>query len=906
MRKKRESACSETPPGEGGAKGSTARPLALPIEPTSTDAQVLKAVCDHYSTSLQANPAVLEYLAKRRISADAIEAFTLGFSDRSLGLQLPMGNRSAGALVRERLRKVGILKESGHEIFRGALTIPLTDEAGNIVQVYGRMVSSRLRPEIPKHLWLPGVRQGLINRVAITSKTVIVTASLIDALSCWSHGFQNVTAIHGLDGPTDEFLAAVFQGHVEQVVIAFRNNPTGLSAAHQLSVRLEALGIQASKALLPMDKDVSDLVRHSEDPGKELAEVLTVPEAKVTPTLSLVAQPAQPEASICRSGPESAPAAHDPSVPTLAAIDSDGDEVVIVQGDRRYRVRGLAKNLSRNVLKVNLLVSRDEGAAFHVDSLDLYLARQRHAFVKQASIELGVEEEFLKREVGRVLMKCEEQQEELIRQALAPPPPSYTMSEAEKQEALAFLTDPALLDRILADFETCGLVGEADNKLVGYLAAVSRKDESPIAILVQSSSAAGKTTLLDAVLGFVPPEDRVQLSAMTSQSLYYLPPDALTHKVLALAEQEGGSKASYALKLLQSEGALSIATTAKESGTGRLRTEQYEVKGPVSIFTSTTAADLDPELVNRCVVLVADESSVQTHAIHEAQKVSQTVEGLQRQRERERITALHWNAQRLLRPVKVLNPFAHLLTFPDSRTRLRRDFTKYLGLIRAVALLRQHQRAVKTVTSGKESLEYVEVIAADIAVANRLAHRVLGRALDDLPPQTRKLLTLIDSLVKSHGIERLDYRFTQRKLREAIGWGQTQTKIHLKRLVDLELLVAHRGKGQFTEYQVLFDGNPESQEPHLPGLIDPSKLQPYEAQRSGQIEVRSGVGRPLVGPESGGGRIGETAEKPSNGDGFGGAAENQAEIENKEPDFRVNNRHTDIADALLAATEEGR
>jgi DNA primase len=62
------------------------------------------------------------------------------------------------------------------------------------------------------------------------------------------------------------------------------------------------------------------------------------------------------------------------------------------------------------------------------------------------------------------------------------------------------LRDPKLLERILTDFERCGSVGEENNKLVGYLAAVSRKLDEPLAIIIQSASAAGKTTLMDAVL----------------------------------------------------------------------------------------------------------------------------------------------------------------------------------------------------------------------------------------------------------------------------------------------------------------------------------------------------------------------------------------------------------------------
>src|SRR6185369_1006413 len=109
---------------------------------------------------------------------------------------------------------------------------------------------------------------------------------------------------------------------------------------------------------------------------------------------------------------------------------------------------------------------------------------------------------------------------------------------------------------------------------------------------------------------------------------------------------------------------------------------------------------------------------------------------------------LHQNAQRLLRPLLVANPFARELTFLDDRTRTRRDFPKYLALIRTVALLHQYQREVKVVQHLGGPIEYVEVTLDDIATANRLAAAVLGRSLDELPPQTRRVLQLLEGFVQ--------------------------------------------------------------------------------------------------------------------------------------------------------------
>jgi hypothetical protein len=458
-------------------------------------------------------------------------------------------------------------------------------------------------------------------------------------------------------------------------------------------------------------------------------------------------------------------------------------------------------------------------------------------------------------------LKLEEMQDEQIKQALAPKDTEVRLSEEERAEALALLRDPRLLDRIVEDFARCGVVGEETNKLVSYLGVVSRHLSEPLAVMVQSSSAAGKSSLMDAVLAFVPEEQRVQYSAMTGQSLFYMGENDLQHKVLAIVEEEGAHSASYALKLLQSEGELTIASTGKDPATGRLLTHQYRVKGPVMIFLTTTAIDIDEELLNRCLVLTVNEERAQTQAIHRIQRESQTIEGLLRRKDRDELLRLHRNAQRLLKPVSVVNPYAPGLTFLDSQTRTRRDHTKYLTLIRTIALLHQHQRPRQTVEHNGKTIEYIEVALDDIAVANRLTAEVLGRSLDELPPQTRRLLLLVDAMVtaqcKRQRIERADYRFSRRDVREATGWGDTQLRLHLGRLEELEYLLAHRGgRGQSFVYELAFAIEGDGGKPVMAGLIDVEKLggYKYDGNFAGPEQENAGSKRGQNGGVAGGSR----------------------------------------------------
>ena len=165
-----------------------------------------------------------------------------------------------------------------------------------------------------------------------------------------------------------------------------------------------------------------------------------------------------------------------------------------------------------------------------------------------------------------------------------------------------------------------------------------------------------------------------------------------------------------------------------------------------------------------------------------------------------------------------------------------------------MALLHQHQREVKTLADNSQ---YIEVTLEDIAAANGIAHEVLGRSLDELPPQTRKLLGLLDAtasrVCQERKIERTDFFFSRREVRQWTGWSQTQLRVHLDRLVDLEYLLPHRGcRGQSFVYELLFDGDAASSAPQLVGLIGADQL---SSQVSEYDEKLAGVNGHLAGVE---------------------------------------------------------
>ncbi|MGH8050766.1 MAG: toprim domain-containing protein, partial [Arenimonas sp.] len=759
------------PANEASAKplrvvNSTVRKLAAPVVADADDTVLLQQVIDYYQQTLQHSPEALAYLQARGLThPELIEHFKLGFANRTLGLRLPAMTRKAGAEVRTRLQHLGLLRASGHEHFNGSLVIPVIGISGLVQEIYGRKITPNLRPGTPLHLYLPGPHGGVFNEAGLIGQAeIILCEALIDALTFWCAGYRHVTSAFGVEGFTEELLQALITHGVQRVLIAYDNDAAGNAAAEKLSRKLMSHGIDAYRCQFPSGMDANAfalsmpsasealamVIRQAEWLGNGVApaRVLSAPMVTIRETddLSLVAASlavdaldesvakesmaiVEKEINALEKKPDALPAYRvPPSVPVLA-VEIDQKELRLTLGDREYTVRGIEKNLSYEQLKVWLRARR--GNFVHVDTVELYQAKQRAAWAKQTAIELGLSEDAVKADLGSLLRAVEQRQDELIRQRLSPkdmPEQTPSWTPAQEDAALTWLRDPHLLDRISEDMAAIGVIGEQANALVGYLACVSRHLDKPLAVLIQSTSAAGKSTLMDALLSLMPEHERVQYSAMTGQSLFYLGEGDLKHKILAIAEEEGVRQAAYALKLLQSQGELTMASTGKDPVTGKLVTEEYRVEGPVMLFLTTTAIDIDEELLNRCLVLTINESREQTEAIHARQRSARTLNGLLGTQAAAQVRARHQAAHSVLRQVAVVNPYAEHLTFRSESTRMRRDHAKYLTLIEAIAFLHQHQRVLQTVTLGEKIIEYIEVSLDDIAWANRLAHEVLGRS----------------------------------------------------------------------------------------------------------------------------------------------------------------------------------
>jgi DNA primase len=188
-----------------------------------------------------------------------IRCFRLGLANRTLGYRLPKKNRKAGAELRSRLQKLGILRSSGHEHFNGSLVIPVLDSEGMVSTLYGRKIGERLRTGTPMHLYLPGAERAVWNLEALaSSKEVILCESLIDALSFWVNGFRSVTTSYGTNGFSPSHLEAFEAYGINRVLLAYDRDAAGEKAAKKHAALLMERGIGCYRVLFPKGMDANE------------------------------------------------------------------------------------------------------------------------------------------------------------------------------------------------------------------------------------------------------------------------------------------------------------------------------------------------------------------------------------------------------------------------------------------------------------------------------------------------------------------------------------------------------------------------------------------------------------------------------------------------------------------------
>jgi len=766
------------PSAEGAPlKGAPPPPRALFIPP---------AVVEHYHRTFCVRADAREYLKKRGLTdVDLLRVLKVGYADGSLLKVIPKTGE-----LREQLEMLGVITPEGRELLGGCVVVPIPDPlSGQWTNLYGRGLRT------PRHCYLPGPFRGVLNfQAAKASSEVVLTESVLDALSFHQAGIATAIPIYGTNGFTPDHLDLLKRENVKRVVLALDGDASGRKATDALKEKLSAAGIAVRVMPYPPGiKDANELlVSRNGDSGEAFRQVLDAAEPRPTPPA-----PVAPPVAAVSSSPLT-----EKAVPVAAATDGP---LLLSRGGLTYHARVQSTLLGR--LRVTVKVTR--GEVFHVDTLDLYASRSRAEFARRVAKAFGVEASAAETALLALVVEAEKTSgEEKPGAAASGPPP---MTDAERAEAMTFLLRPDLLDQVARDIDALGYVGEGVTMRLLYLIAVSRKlDNEQLSAIVLSSSGAGKSGATEVIERLTPPEDVVLFTRLTPQSLYYTEPGFLDRKLVIIEERYGSMEADYSVRVLQSRKKLIAAAPVKDPQTGNIKTKVFTVEARAAFIEATTASSVNHENATRCFELTMDESAEQTQRIHERQRLMRTERGLELRREAEAIVRKHWNAQRLLQPLPVVIPYADKLTFPSSWMRTRRDHARFLNLIEVSAFLHQYQRE-------RNAGGAIVASVADYAVAYALAGEVLKETLADLKKPLREALTRIQSLsLKGDGT------VSRREIREALGVPDSTVRRWLSELVELEYLEADSGKqGKAVRYALTARA---PQQDLVIGLLTPEDL----------------------------------------------------------------------------------
>ncbi len=771
-------------PARGEREGAVAEVGCAPNgnkDPQSIAPQVvppsglLARVVEHYHRTFCERADAQEYLRKRGLTdVDVLRAFKVGYADGSLLKAVPKEGE-----VREGLLSLGVVTKEGRELLGGCVVVPIPDPlSGEWATLYGRGMRT------DRHCYLPGPLRGVLNyQAARSSSEVILTESVIDALSLHQAGIATAIPIYGTNGFTDDHVDLLKREGVRRVILALDGDAAGRKATEAMKERLGSLGISVRVMSYPPNV---------KDPN----EVLVSCNGNAQAIFADLLEKAEPRDGGLAVAEEAPSVAAPPVASGARELAPEG--LVVRFGERTYQAKAMnlqASDRLRVVLHVEAsgpATSGPGGSRFLVDTVDLYAARSRREYAKRAGAKVGAEAAAIEEELLQLVTHLETYREESQKKddAVAEVPP---MSEACRDEALAFLRRPDLLDQVARDVDALGFVGEDVNKRLLYLVAVSRKLEDPLSAIVLSQSGAGKSGLTEVVEKLTPPEDVVLFTRLTPQSLYYTAPGFLDQKLVIVEERYGSMEADYSIRVLQSRKKLIAAAPVKDPQTGNMRTKTFTVEARAAFIEATTASSVNHENATRCFELTMDESPEQTKRIHERQRVMKTERGLALRQQAEALTRRHWNAQRLLTPLPVVIPFADRLTFPSSWMRTRRDHARFLNLIEVSAFVHQYQR--EKTPSGA-----ILASLADYVVAYGLAGAVLLDTLSDLRSPLRRALERIRSLAEERSVSR-------REIREALGEPDSTVRRWLLDLVELEYLAvvepSKGGPGRAVRYQVV-------------------------------------------------------------------------------------------------------
>jgi DNA primase len=693
---------------------------------------------------------------------------------------------------------------------KDCIIFPLKNQENKIISLYGRSINNN---DDSRHFYLSN-RSGLYpGYPSLQTKKLILTESIIDAASLLQQkeitSQFTILSLYGTNGLTDEHQKAIIElPQLEEIILMLNADEVGEAATGKHAHTLHELlpHIRITHTHLPAGEDVNSLLQSHDDP-----KIL----------LDLVEQRTDFSFSIEKEKQSSSEIITIPALPPLAKLDTKNSELLIYDNCQlRIEVWGGIKITGLDRMKVTLKVQHKTKQLLPIrDTLDLYSRQQTENLIQTISENFDANIKQTETTISELTNELENYRIKKI-EALQPKQETKNeLSQAARQTAMNELKKENLLERHNKMIGLTGIVGEEKNRMIAYLIYTMRKQQNPLHVMFLGASGSGKTYLQEKISELIPDEDKMEITQITENALYYFKQEELKNKLIIFEDLDGALQVFYPMRELQTKKKISKTVTLKDSK-GNLKTITIVVEGPVCISGCTTKEKIYEDNANRCILLYIDMSKDQDKKIMEYHAAVESGD-IDQEREQQ-YKELFKNIQRVLRPIQVNNPYSKFITLPEAVFKPRRTITLLRGFIKAIAFYHQYQREVK---KDKHGQLYIDVAIEDIEQGFYYMKDVLFSKSDELTKATREFLELLKQLSKHSGSD----TFNAKMIREQLRMNPGNMKRYLAELVRYGYIKANGNryrKGSY-EYSIIkmdeYEALKSQIEQHLQSILQTIK-----------------------------------------------------------------------------------
>ncbi len=742
---------------------------------------VLTKMFIYFCNGVHNSKPAQEYIASRSLNKEKLQ---IGYNSG----QFHHGARKDEALIKSCL-KYGLLLDRGHvnnrsgekaysPFGKSCIAFALRNPQNQVAGLYFR---STIDNNNSRHFYLKD-RQGLYpNYPKPETKKLILTESIIDAATLLQQSEimkqYEVLALYGTNGLTEEHIEAISQlKDMEEIILFFDGDEAGNKAVEKYNKELQQLkpDVKISKVATPEGEDINSLLDGHE------AEILTELISHRQPFLfSIEKEKEEDPGPLKQKAPEQ-------QAESQSKLNTENPERIIYTNncpsgsDLTATIWGgiEKENLSRLKISLHIKLSpnggRERGLSFR-DDVNLYSHMAVKKLIQNVSETLELSTTQTTNTITDLTEKLEAyRMEERAAQVRALKPKAYEMSQQEINAAQKFLQSPELVKSTLQLISQSGLIGEQKNGLLLFFLYLSRFFDEPLHAIIFGRSGSGKTYLQTKISECLPEESVRTITSLTENTLYYSSKDFWKNKVLMIEDLDGVYNAFLPLREFMSKQSITKLTTDKDAKGNNVQ-KVLTVEGPICVSGATTKEGIYEDNANRSYLLHINEGAGHMEEVMDYQRKLQA--GLVNEESQNIAKQLLKNSQRLLHPIKVINPYATQLKIPDSVFKKLRTNMHYLRLIEIITFYHQAQRERKRDSKGKE---YIATNLDDISWANRLVKESLLRKSDELNGQLRSFFELLKATIGKRPKDQ--QTFYSKQIREQFRMNPMKANRYLREL----------------------------------------------------------------------------------------------------------------------------